>query len=49
MLFLEPFEKHEGRYGYRRIHAELKTQGYTVNHKKFQLNEETRFEMRKIV
>lgn len=35
-LILETFEKHEGRYGYRRIHAELKTQGYPVNHKKVQ-------------
>lgn len=30
------FEKHEGRYGYRRIHAELKAQGYVINHKKVQ-------------
>ncbi|AIM16941.1 transposase [Bacillus sp. X1(2014)] len=35
-LILEVFEKHEGRYGYRRIHAELKAQGYTINHKKVQ-------------
>ena len=35
-LILETFEKHEGRYGYRRIHAELKAQGYTINHKKVQ-------------
>lgn len=35
-LILETFEKHDGRYGYRRIHAELKGQGYTVNHKKVQ-------------
>lgn len=30
------FEKHGGRYGYRRIHAELKAQGYKINHKKVQ-------------
>ncbi|TWT14308.1 IS3 family transposase [Planomicrobium sp. CPCC 101079] len=30
------FEKHEGRYGYRRIHLELKAQGYIINHKKVQ-------------
>lgn len=30
------FEKHEGRYGYRRIHAELRAQGYVINHKKVQ-------------
>ena len=35
-LILEAFEKHEGRYGYRRIHAELKAQGYIINHKKVQ-------------
>ena len=35
-LILEIFEKHEGRYGYRRIHAELKAQGHKINHKKVQ-------------
>ena len=35
-LILETFEKHEGRYGYRRIHAELKAQGHKINHKKVQ-------------
>ena len=30
------FKKHEGRYGYRRIHAELRAQGYVINHKKVQ-------------
>lgn len=35
-LILETFEKHEGRYGYRRIHAELRAQGYIINHKKVQ-------------
>lgn len=35
-LILETFEKHEGRYGYRCIHAELRAQGYIVNHKKVQ-------------
>ncbi|MEL4024947.1 IS3 family transposase [Lysinibacillus endophyticus] len=27
-LILKTFEKHKGRYGYRRIHAELKAQGH---------------------
>ena len=36
MLIVESFEKHEGRYGYRRIHAELKAKGYLINHKKVQ-------------
>lgn len=35
-LILEVFEKHEGRYGYRRIHSELQEKGYTINHKKVQ-------------
>ncbi|WP_155591238.1 IS3 family transposase [Lysinibacillus cavernae] len=35
-LILKTFEKHEGRYGYRRIHGELKAQRYTINHKKVQ-------------
>jgi putative transposase len=35
-LILALFEKHEGRYGYRRIHAELQAQGYVINHKKVQ-------------
>lgn len=30
------FEKHEGRYGYRRVHLELQAQGYEINHKKVQ-------------
>ena len=30
------FEKHKGRYGYRRIHLELQAQGYDINHKKVQ-------------
>lgn len=30
------FEKHDGRYGYRRIHLELQAQGYDINHKKVQ-------------
>lgn len=30
------FKKHEGRYGYRRIHLELQAQGYGINHKKVQ-------------
>ena len=35
-LILETFEKHEGRYGYRRIHLELRANGYIINHKKVQ-------------
>jgi len=35
-LILETFKKHEGRYGYRRIHAELKALGNKINHKKVQ-------------
>ena len=35
-LIIEIFEQHEGRYGYRRIHAELKVQGHKINHKKVQ-------------
>lgn len=30
------FEKHEGKYGYRRICFELRNQGETINHKKVQ-------------
>ena len=30
------FEKHQGRYGYRRIHLELRAQRYDINHKKVQ-------------
>ena len=29
----ELFEKHKGRYGYRRITIELRNMGYTINHK----------------
>lgn len=35
-LILKTFEQHEGRYGYRRIHVELKAQGHKINHKKVQ-------------
>ncbi|MGE7989439.1 IS3 family transposase, partial [Lysinibacillus fusiformis] len=35
-LILEIFEQHEARYGYRRIHAELKGKGHKINHKKVQ-------------
>lgn len=35
-LILALFEKHEGRYGYRRIYEELRAQGYVINHKKVQ-------------
>lgn len=30
------FEKHEGKYGYRRIYLDLKGEGYEINHKKVQ-------------
>ncbi|MQR96351.1 IS3 family transposase [Fictibacillus phosphorivorans] len=30
------FSEHEGNYGYRRIHLELKNRGFHVNHKKVQ-------------
>ncbi|RNF38083.1 IS3 family transposase [Planococcus salinus] len=30
------FEKHEGRYGYRRIHLALQAIGHVINHKKVQ-------------
>lgn len=33
---IQLFEKHEGRYGYRRIHLALRNQGYMINHKKVQ-------------
>ena len=33
---IQLFEKHEGRYGYRRIHLALRNQGYAINHKKVQ-------------
>lgn len=36
ILILALFEKHEGRYGYRLIHAELQALGYVINHKKVQ-------------
>lgn len=35
-VILELFQKHEGKYGYRRIHLELRAQDYHVNHKKIQ-------------
>lgn len=30
------YSENKGRYGYRRIHLELKNRGYKVNHKKVQ-------------
>lgn len=30
------FQKHKGRYGYRRIHLSLKESGFKINHKKVQ-------------
>jgi putative transposase len=33
---IELFQKHEGKYGYRRIYLELRNKGYLVNHKKVQ-------------
>jgi putative transposase len=35
-LIRELFEKHKGRYGYRRIHLALQALGYIINHKKVQ-------------
>ena len=35
-LITELFNKHEGRYGYRRISSSLKNLGYEINHKKVQ-------------
>lgn len=35
-IITEIFQKHEGRYGYRRICLELRGQGYIINHKKVQ-------------
>jgi putative transposase len=35
-IILERFQKHKGTYGYRRIHLQLKTQDYVINHKKVQ-------------
>lgn len=33
-LIRELFQEHKGRYGYRRIHSELRKRGYVINHKK---------------
>ncbi|MEZ8369782.1 IS3 family transposase [Vibrio splendidus] len=30
------YHEHKGRYGYRRIHLELKNQGFVLNHKTVQ-------------
>jgi len=30
------FEQHDGNYGYRRIHLQLRSNGYIINHKKVQ-------------
>lgn len=30
------YSQHKGRYGYRRIHLELRNRGYAINHKKVQ-------------
>lgn len=27
------FDKNKGRYGYRRVYEQLRTEGYTINHK----------------
>ncbi|AOV06868.1 transposase [Sporosarcina ureilytica] len=35
-VILDLFQKHEGKYGYRRIHLALRNQGYLINHKKVQ-------------
>jgi putative transposase len=36
VIINELFEKHEGKYGYRRIHLLLRSKGYVINHKKVQ-------------
>ncbi|WP_239454517.1 IS3 family transposase [Mammaliicoccus sciuri] len=33
---IELFQKHNGKYGYRRIYLALRNQGYLINHKKVQ-------------
>lgn len=35
-IIFELFQKHEGKYGYRRIYLALRKQGYLINHKKVQ-------------
>lgn len=35
-IISELFQKHGERYGYRRIHLELRAKGYQINHKKVQ-------------
>ena len=35
-IIYELFQKHGGKYGYRRIYLKLRTQGYLINHKKVQ-------------
>ncbi|VDC41728.1 hypothetical protein FMV2238Y02_01880 [Streptococcus canis] len=30
------YAEHKGRYGYRRIHLEIRNKGYEINHKKVQ-------------
>ncbi|WP_279401925.1 IS3 family transposase [Piscibacillus salipiscarius] len=35
-IISELFQKHGKRYGYRRIHLELRAKGYQINHKKVQ-------------
>lgn len=35
-IILDLFQKHEGKYGYRRIYSASRTQGYVINHKKVQ-------------
>ncbi|SUN49185.1 transposase for insertion sequence element IS986/IS6110 [Streptococcus dysgalactiae subsp. dysgalactiae] len=37
------YSENKGRYGYRRIHLELKNRGYKVNHKKVQREKATLF------
>ncbi|WP_188386414.1 IS3 family transposase, partial [Ornithinibacillus halotolerans] len=32
----ELFEEHNGNFGYRRIHLQLRAKGYKINHKKVQ-------------
>ena len=35
-IIFELFQKHGGKYGYRRIYLNLRAQGYVINHKKVQ-------------
>ncbi|WP_423241703.1 IS3 family transposase [Mammaliicoccus sciuri] len=45
---MELFQKHNGKYGYRRIYLALRNQGYLINHKKVTNHARTRIKMSKI-